>query len=63
MNYLSIIGIVLAIMILVSTVLGIGGIWGWFKHDYTWQIFLTFLVVGAAICLASLVSHYFFRVG
>jgi hypothetical protein len=63
MTYQLVIGIVLVLIVLVSAILGLGGIWGWFSGDYSWQVFLTFLVCGGAVIGVSYVAHIFLGVG
>jgi len=60
MTYKQMAGMGMIVIVLLCTVLGVGGIWGFVGSDVAWQCFYTSVVVAIGLSVAtSMVDVYF----
>lgn len=60
MNFRSITGIVLGILMLVSSILSIAGIWGKVDSETLFSLLMTFVVIGGTTIGLSYIADTFF---
>lgn len=55
------IGTAMILIVMLCTLLGIGGVWGVIKGDTAWQLFGTLVVVAIGLGTSGLMIDRFFR--
>lgn len=61
MTHKQIIGSCMIFIVLICTLLGVGGIWGFVEGDTAWQCFWTLVVVAIGLGVASSMIDVYFK--